>query len=252
MELRRYWEIVWRRWPVVLAVPLLVAAGSLALFLSRPVSYTAKARVQLMLVPQQADERDFFRYDNYYTYLATEYAADDLVEVLNGNQFTDAVARTLQGPDFNLPIGVEQIRGALDVTRKHRVLQIEATTGEREWAVALARAATVTLQRDPLKYFSRGDSGVKLDAAPLEIDQPLAARSNRVRSLFNIAVQTLLGLVAGVGLAFLLEYLDDTLRSTEAARETLGLPVLGQIPGGGQQGRRARAALPAMNGRRAA
>ena len=249
MELRRYWEIVWRRWPVVLAVPLLVMAGSLALFLSRPVSYTARARVQVTLVPQQADSRDFFRYNDYYKYLATEYAADDLVEVLNGNVFTDAVARTLQGPDFNLPIGVEQIRGALDVTRKHRVLQIEATTGEREWAVALARAAALTLQRDPLKYFAHGDSGVTVDAAPLVIDQPLAARSNRIRSLFNIAVQTLLGLVAGVGLAFLLEYLDDTLRGAEAAGRTLGLPVLGQIPGGG---RRARPALPGLNGRRAA
>ena len=249
MELRRYWEIVWRRWPVVLAVPLLVATGSLALFLSRPVSYTARAKVQLTLVPQQADSRDFFRYNDYYKYLATEYAADDLVEVLNGNVFTDAVARTLQGPDFNLPIGVEQIRGALDVTRKHRVLQIEATTGEREWAVALARAATLTFQRDPLKYFSHGDSGVTVDAAPLVIDEPLAARSNRIRSLFNIAVQTLLGLVAGVGLAFLLEYLDDTLRGAEAASRTLGLPVLGQIPGGG---RRARPVPSGLNGRRAA
>ena len=249
MELRRYWEIVWRRWPVVLAVPLLVAAGSLALFLSRPVSYTAKARVQLTLVPQQVDSPDFFRYNDYYKYLATEYAADDLVEVLNGNVFTDAVARTLQGPDFNLPIGVEQIRGALDVTRKHRVLQIEATTGEREWTVALTKAATLTFQRDPLKYFSHGDSGVTVDAAPLVIDEPLAARSNRIRSLFNIAVQMLLGLVAGVGLAFLLEYLDDTLRGAEAAGRTLGLPVLGEIPGGG---RRARPLLPGLNGRRAA
>ena len=248
MELRRYWEIVWRRWPVVLAVPLLVAAGSLALFLSRPVTYTSRARIQLTLVPQQADNPNFFRYNDYYKYLATEYAADDLVEVLNGNVFTDAVARTLQGPDFTLPIGAEQIRGALDVTRKHRVLQIEATTGEREWAVALARAAALTLQRDPLQYFAHGDSGVKVDAAPLVIEQPLAAQSNRVRSLFNIAVQTLLGLVAGVGLAFLLEYLDDTLRGAEAAGRTLGLPVVGQIPGGG---RRARPALPGLNGRRA-
>ena len=100
MELQRYWDIVWRRLPVVLAVPLLVALGSLALFLARPVSYTAKTRVQLELIPQQANNDNFFRYNDYYNYLATEYAVDDLVEVLSGNVFQADVARTLQGPPY--------------------------------------------------------------------------------------------------------------------------------------------------------
>ena len=252
MELRRYWEILWRRWPVVLAVPLLVAAGSLALFLNRPVTYTAKARVQLTLIPQQTEAGDFFRYDNYYTYLATEYAADDLVEVLSGGVFLEDVARTLQQDHPNERITVEDIRGALDVSRKHRVLDIAATSHHRAGAVWVAEAVLKTLQQDPARYFSRGGSEVRLEAAPLVIERPISARSNRIRSLFNIAVQTLLGLIAGVGLAFLLEYLDDTLRGAEAASGALGLPVLGQIPGGGRGAWGPRMALASRNGRRAA
>ena len=79
MELRRYWSIVRRYLPLVLAVPLLVGLGSVALYLTRPVGFTAETQVQLQLVPPQADERGIFRYDGYYTCLATEYTADDLV-----------------------------------------------------------------------------------------------------------------------------------------------------------------------------
>lgn len=237
MELRRYWDVVRRRLWVVLALPLLVGLGSSALFLTRPVSYTARTEAQLTLVPPQANEPNIFRYDNYYNYLATEYAVDDLTEVLNGNVFSDAVATTVQGPPFNMPIGKEQMRGAIDVQRKHRKIIIEVTTGHRDWSVAIARAALVTLERDPLQYFSRGGSSAKLEAAALPINEPLAARSNRVRSLLNIALQTAIALFAGLGLAFLLEYLDNRLRDADAVRDALGLPVVGQLPRLGRNGR---------------
>ena len=57
-----------------------------------------------MLTPPQANDPNFYTYANYYNFLATEYAIDDLVEVVNGNVFADAVTQTLQGPDFNLPL----------------------------------------------------------------------------------------------------------------------------------------------------
>ncbi|MDP9375307.1 MAG: hypothetical protein M3Q65_23230 [Chloroflexota bacterium] len=235
MELRRYWNIVRRYLPLVLAVPLLVGLGSLALYLARPPAYTAQARVQLQLVPPQAEERGVFRYDNYYNFLATEYAADDLVEVLNGNIFAAAVARTLGGPGFNLAVSPEEVEDALVARRAHRVLVIDATVGTPERAIAISRAAARTLGEDPAGYFRRGDAGAQLEAVPLVIGQPTEARSNGSRALFNVVLRMALGLFAGLGLAFLLDYLDDRLRGADAVRETLGLPVLGQIPANGHR-----------------
>lgn len=230
MELRRYWTIVMRRLPVALAVPLLVGLGSLALLLVRPASYTATAKVQLVLVPQQADNPDLFRYADYYNFLATEYTVDDVTEIMNGNVFRDDLARLLQSPEYNLKIEQEQLDGALRVSRKHRVLMITVTAGNRDWAKAIADGATKIVQRDPVKYFSRGGSPVKEDAALLVIERPLEAQGNRSTAIMNVALQTLLGLFAGLGLAFLLEYLDDRLRGAEAVCEALALPVLGEIP----------------------
>ncbi len=50
------------------------------------------------------------------------------------------------------------------------------------------------------------------------------------KPLRNLAVAVLLGLIGGVGLAFLLEYLDTTITTREQIEEHLGLPFLGIIP----------------------
>lgn len=47
--------------------------------------------------------------------------------------------------------------------------------------------------------------------------------------LLNIAIALVVGLMAGVGLAFLLEYLDNTVKTEQDVEKLLELPVLGAI-----------------------
>ncbi len=70
----------------------------------------------------------------------------------------------------------------------------------------------------------------------------------------NVAIAAFLGLFVGIGLAFLLEYLDTTLKTKEEVEHVLGLPVLGQIPrfeetasGGARQRTRQRRATPGQD-----
>jgi succinoglycan biosynthesis transport protein ExoP len=60
----------------------------------------------------------------------------------------------------------------------------------------------------------------------------------------NLAFALMLGLTSGVGLAFLLEGLDNTVRTTEQAQMISGLPPLGMIPMG------SRTAREGANGKR--
>src|SRR5580658_6611110 len=53
----------------------------------------------------------------------------------------------------------------------------------------------------------------------------------------NLAFAFMLGLTSGVGLAFLLEGLDNTVRTTEQAQMISGLPPLGMIPMGSRTAR---------------
>jgi capsular polysaccharide biosynthesis protein len=50
------------------------------------------------------------------------------------------------------------------------------------------------------------------------------------RVKLNIAIGGVLGLFVGVGLAFLLEFVDNTIKTKEDVERVLGLPVIGQIP----------------------
>lgn len=50
------------------------------------------------------------------------------------------------------------------------------------------------------------------------------------RIKLNMAIGGVLGLFIGFGLAFLLEFLDNTIKTKEQAEAVLGLPVIGQIP----------------------
>jgi capsular polysaccharide biosynthesis protein len=47
--------------------------------------------------------------------------------------------------------------------------------------------------------------------------------------ILNIAIAMVVGLMAGVGLAFLLEYLDNTVKNEMDVEKNLGLPILGVI-----------------------
>lgn len=59
----------------------------------------------------------------------------------------------------------------------------------------------------------------------------LVASANPVkpRATINLAIAFVIGLMVSIGIAFLLEYLDNTLKTEEDLEEVLGLPVLGAI-----------------------
>lgn len=50
------------------------------------------------------------------------------------------------------------------------------------------------------------------------------------RKMVNLAISIMLALFVGVGMAFFLEYMDDTIKTPQELEQELGLPVLGTIP----------------------
>jgi len=63
------------------------------------------------------------------------------------------------------------------------------------------------------------------------VDQARTARRAPFRGLqFKVTLASVLGVLGGAGLAFFLEYLDDTLRTPENAERLLGVPALVAVP----------------------
>jgi hypothetical protein len=104
-----------------------------------------------------------------------------------------------------------------------------ATAATHEEAQALARAAITALEQGGLRYWGRAPAG-GLQVAVLDPPGPAVLLGGPRAIMREVGLRTALALVAGVGLAFLVHYFDDRLRSSRQAEEWTGARVLAVIP----------------------
>jgi capsular polysaccharide biosynthesis protein len=226
MELRQYWTIVWKRIWIPAALLVLVLAGSLALRQAPPPSYQATLRVLVGVAPEPA-LGDYYTYDRYYTWLASEYLADDFSEVVKYSAFAeDVTARLAKGPNpISVPAGA--IQGTTVAEKLHRILTLRINWGDPQQLSAIAAAAAEVLSQEGGKYFAQvGVEGVRLTLIDKPVVTPVA---QGLRERLDLPLRLTLALVAGVALTFLLDYLDDSVRG-RAELEAMGIIVLSEIP----------------------
>ena len=75
-------------------------------------------------------------------------------------------------------------------------------------------------------------SSIDLGGTTMNIASPALVPANPVKpnKKLNIAVALVLGLMVAMGLAFLLEFMDSTIKTPDDVEKHLGLPVIGSIP----------------------
>jgi capsular polysaccharide biosynthesis protein len=217
MELRHYWHIVWRRWWLVAALVGIVLVVSLITYQEPEPPYVATMRFAIGIegsepVNAAAGEG---RSD---AWLASEYLADDLSEVLKGGDFA---ARVSQRVGFDVPAGT------IFASREHRIMTVSITWRDRDQVQAISEAVGAAVQDGGADYFPQL---VGVEAQAVLIDGPgigLVGRS--LKDKLDLPIRLFVAFVAGVLLTFLWDYLDDTVRD-RAEVEALDVPVLGEIP----------------------
>ena len=229
MELRAYLAVLARRWQLVALVPALVLLAIIAQIIQTKPAYTATTQVSVIRNEEQPQRTDRFKYDGYYALLASEYALDDLVKTVRGNVFAQDVAARIH-QDTGQDISAGEIQQAITSSRLNRILTINATTSDPKRAVLIASAAAKTLEAKGLEYFQpNGPSSASIET----IDAATEAHPDTLKRALLYGLQLVVAIFAGLVLAFLVDYLDDTLRGAEAVSGALDLPVVGLIPDGG-------------------
>jgi len=225
MELRQYWRIV-RRWLwIVILLPLVVLAGSLALRRPATPLHQATMRLSVGVIPEDSGGQ-YYTYDSYYAWTASEYLADDFSEIVRSRLFAeDVLARLRAQGRSDLDVGA--IQGATSPKKTHRILSVTITASSDAQAMAIAAAIADVLQENAGKYLAQLSAR---RAAIAIIDPPaLVPVSVGLRQQLDLPLRLVLALAVALGLAFLLDYLDDSLRDAAEA-EALGWRVLGEIP----------------------
>jgi capsular polysaccharide biosynthesis protein len=220
MELMLILRVLLRRWwlvllPViaaaVLVVPQLLNRGT-ATTTNFTASFKYSAAQEFNLPQRDGDYQD--------VWLASEFVVNAFTEWVRSSTFRDEIT-TIVGTDVDLaPLGI-----AADNARSIGVVQMsypDAATLER-----IVNAAIEVLETRSQVYFPHlGGSPAQVtivDAPRVVASAP--ALTNRFAPLLQLGI----ALLGGILLAFLVEYLDPTLRRAEDL-EAQGITVLARVP----------------------
>jgi capsular polysaccharide biosynthesis protein len=211
--------------PLLLAgLVALISAVQLRPWETQPPSYSASMRLLVGVLP--ATDAPQSAYDpRYYAWLTSEYLVDDFTEVVRSELFAQGVSARLAEQAIELPPGV--IQGSAATGQQHRILTLNFGWSDAGQLAAIANAAAAEITENAATYFQAlGTEGAGITV----LDGPaISAVGASLRDRLEWPMRIGLGLLVGLGLVFLLDYLDNSVRNRREV-EALGLRVIGEIP----------------------
>jgi receptor protein-tyrosine kinase len=229
MELREYLAIVVRHWWIPVAVTLAALVASTAIGLRGAAAYRTDMRIAVSTLPTTDPNLEKYYDPVYYSNLNSEYLADDLSEFLHSQAFAQEVSDELLR-ERNLRLEIAGIANATRTKKTHRFIDLTVISPTPEEGREIAASITRLLSdQNRMAQYLRA-----LDAYKTQLSvvvPPDTRRSNTPLGLASeIGLRTLIGLILGIGLAFLRDYLDLSVRTRREAEDLLRLPVLAEVP----------------------
>jgi hypothetical protein len=268
VELRSYAKIIWRYiWLIVLIVGLVAIYSGYQYYKLRKTpgaltGYNSNISLQIGLVA--TTRGDLNPADNV---TVSEALADTLVlgPVLSSREFCNDISHQI-GLDMsviqqhypNQDLGSWQdpsaIGAALSATRTHSLVTISVnwSTAAGAWAIsnAIGEIATARIGQyldyvvaTDYTHTSTSGSYVQPEVSARIISAASLAGAVPGSSASKLTLLVLLVLIAlavGIALAFLLDYLDDRIRSKEDLKDLFQLPIYGEVPQAPAPGHSAR------------
>lgn len=112
---------------------------------------------------------------------------------------------------------------SISAAKNTEIINISVTDTNPYMAQNIANSVTRVFQQEVIEI-------MKMDNVQIIDEAPLPTVPISPNRPMNIAISCLVGLVFGAMLAFLIEFLDRTVKTTEQAEALLEVPVLASIP----------------------
>lgn len=128
--------------------------------------------------------------------------------------------------DLDLDMSTEQLNSKITVgsEKESQVVAITVQDPDPYMAADIANTTAVVFQREISKIMNVDNVSILAKATVKENVAPI-----KPQPVLNMAIALVVGLMAGVGLAFLLEYLDNSIKNEQDVEKHLGVPLLGVI-----------------------
>lgn len=214
MQLSDYINVLRRRWWVILLVAFSAAVGAYAvskLFLEQ----LWRSEASYLVVPNRIDNGLSITLQNsmnsYKVMALTPYQLDKISSDLKLDRSADWL------------LGHVAIQPQIDT----RLMVIQVDYPDPAIAPQLADAIGNNMVA---LVSSLNDSVEGTDRISMRVNQPARPAVPRGQTRINVAAGGLLGLIVGLLLAFVLEALDNTLKTPGDVERFVGLTTLGAIP----------------------
>ncbi len=223
MELRAYWQVLKRRW-IWIIIPTAVALV-LALVTYSPSGPMYNAGVRFIVGQEPTDAADLSDEERLANWKASEYVVNTLADWVRGGQFAELVSEDLAAQ--GVTVAPQSIVGSTvsDSTRSMMVLSMnyhDATVLEQ-----MLNSAGLVLKE-------QNDKGLPqlggIPAEMVQLDPPIVNQvPPGITKQLELPLRIALAIGAGIGLAFLVDYLDPTVRESKEL-ESMDIPVIVEIP----------------------
>ncbi len=219
-----YVHVVARRWWLALLPLAVVLAWTAVTYRPAPVNYQVTLRFAAGLPPEQTP--GVYNYDRQYAWLASEYLANGLSDVVHTSLFAQNVANRAGARGLAVP--PDQVQAALSADQKQSIMEVYLTWHDAAQAAQIGQAINDELTQNGASYWPQLSAAKGAPVVALDKPTP-AAVAVGLRDRFDVPVRIVVALVAGVALALLAHLLDPYLHDRREL-ERMGVRVIGRIP----------------------
>lgn len=208
-----------KRWKLIalITIAATLVSAILSFFVIKP-QYEAKTK--LFIGKQENQENNAYNSSDVAMYQQLMKTYAELVKT------SDLVTKAVKSDNLNYNQNeIKDILNNLNVipSADTQILSLSFKGGNPKEVLKVTEAITDEFISESKELIPNGNVQV-IQKAQLP-EYPVSPNKKR-----NIFIGFVLGIMVGMGVIFLLEYLDNTFKSREELEKTLGLPIIGAIP----------------------
>lgn len=219
MELIHYMSIVKKKiWLIGVIVAIACTGAAInSFFLTTPI-YQANAK----LIVNQATQIEGMSTVNYNTVQTNIMLINSYKEIIRSTAITSKVVE--QYPAFQ--ITANQLSGGITVSAasNSQVMNIAFRSSSYERSAMIVNAVAKVFKEQIPSIMKVDNVTILNEANPEDRSYPI-----NTNPMMNMVMSFFVSLLLALGLAFLLDYLDDTIKSEEDLERYIELPVLAAI-----------------------
>lgn len=216
IELREYFLILWKRvWIIALITILSVATSGIVSFFVLEPEYETYTTLMVGRPKDYIGEKMDANDIRLNQMLVNTYG-----ELAKSRKISDEVIKNL---GLDITPGALSGKTNVSLVRNTEIIQISVTDYSPKMAADIANETALVF----MKHVS---DIMKIENIQVIDEARVPTSPIKPRPKLNMAISAVLGLMISVFIIFLLEYLDNTIKTPSDVERHLGLPILGMIP----------------------